>query len=86
MSGFVPINHQMSVSFENRAAADPPVNSSDDFSLHEQRRVCAFGSSHAGGANFALADGSARFLSEALPLETLQALCTRDSREVIGGY
>ena len=86
MSGFVPINHQTSVSFENRAAAEPPVNSSDDFYLHEQRRACAFGSSHPGGANFALADGSARFLSESLPLETLQAMCTRDSREVIGEY
>ncbi len=86
MSGFVPINQQMSVSYENRAAADPPVTSSGDFSLHQQRRVCAFGSSHAGGANFALADGSARFLSELLPLETLQALCTRDSAEVIEGY
>ncbi len=86
MSGFVPINHQMSVDFENRAQADPPVTSSRNFSLHQQRRVCAFGSSHPGGANFALADGSARFLSELLPLETLQALCTRDSREVIEGY
>ncbi|MEA1950692.1 MAG: DUF1559 domain-containing protein, partial [Planctomycetota bacterium] len=86
MSGFVAINHRMPVSFENRAAADPPINSSGDFYLHEQRRVCAFGSSHAGGANFALTDGSVRFLSEALPLETLQALCTRDAQEVVEGF
>ena len=86
MSGFVPINHQMSVNFENRAQADPPVNSSGDFDIHQQRRVCAFGSSHPGGANFAMADASVRFLSESFPLETLQGLCTRDSHEVLQGY
>lgn len=86
MSGFVPINYQMPVSFENRAAAEPPANSSNAFSLHQQRRTCAFGSNHAGGANFAMADGSVRFLSESLPLQTLQSLCTRDSQEVIEGY
>ena len=86
MSGFVPINYCMPVSYENRAAGDPSINSSNDFYLHEQRRVCAFGSNHPGGANFAMADGSVRFLSESLPLETLQALCTRDSAEVVEGY
>ncbi|MBN2291846.1 MAG: DUF1559 domain-containing protein [Pirellulales bacterium] len=86
MSGFVPINYHMPVGFENRAAADPPINSSRDFYPHEQQRICAFGSSHAGGANFALADGSVRFLSDELPLETLQALCTRDAQEVIEGF
>jgi len=86
MSGFVPINYVMPVDFDHRHQAQPPVSSSRDFYLYEQRRTCAFGSSHPGGANFAFADGSVRFLDESLPLDTLQALCTRDAKELIDGY
>jgi prepilin-type N-terminal cleavage/methylation domain-containing protein/prepilin-type processing-associated H-X9-DG protein len=46
-------------------------------------RACAFGSGHPGGANFAFADGSVRFLSERTALPILQALGTRGGGEVI---
>jgi prepilin-type N-terminal cleavage/methylation domain-containing protein/prepilin-type processing-associated H-X9-DG protein len=48
-------------------------------------RLCPFGSGHPGGANFAFADGTVRFVSESIPLATLQALSTRRGGEVISG-
>jgi prepilin-type N-terminal cleavage/methylation domain-containing protein/prepilin-type processing-associated H-X9-DG protein len=48
-------------------------------------RAGAFGSGHGQGANFALADGSVRFLSDSTPLPTLQALSTIAGCEVVSG-
>ena len=41
-------------------------------------------SSHVGGAQCAMADGSARFLKETIDVRILAALCTRAGREAIG--
>jgi prepilin-type N-terminal cleavage/methylation domain-containing protein/prepilin-type processing-associated H-X9-DG protein len=49
-------------------------------------RLSAFGSGHAGGANFAFADGHVLFLSESMSLQILQALSTRRGGEVVGDY
>jgi prepilin-type processing-associated H-X9-DG protein len=60
----------------------PPGSSDADWQW-EDDRLCAFGSGHAGGANFAFADGSARFVSDSIAFSTLQALATRAGGEVV---
>jgi prepilin-type processing-associated H-X9-DG protein len=46
-----------------------------------------FGSQHGGGtgANFAFADGSIKFISKTIDMDTYRALSTRAANEVITG-
>jgi prepilin-type processing-associated H-X9-DG protein len=67
----VPINYRVPAGGDLSALSD---------------RLCAFGSGHSGGANFAFADGHVRFLSDSIPLSILQALSKRSDGEVVGDY
>jgi prepilin-type N-terminal cleavage/methylation domain-containing protein/prepilin-type processing-associated H-X9-DG protein len=69
LSAAAPINYRV-----------PPESGPNNWSW-EDNRLCAYGSEHPGGANFALADGSARFIADSIMLETLQALSTRAGEE-----
>jgi prepilin-type N-terminal cleavage/methylation domain-containing protein/prepilin-type processing-associated H-X9-DG protein len=71
LSSAVPINYQV-----------PPETSVGDGAVADDR-MCAFGSLHPGGANFALVDGSVRFVSDQTPVDILQALSTRAGGEAV---
>ena len=49
-------------------------------------RICAWGSGHINGANFALGDGSVRFITNGISQTTLASLSTRSGGEVNPDY
>lgn len=65
------------------AAANPPDRLSIARYELSFKRLTAYGSQHPGGCNLALCDGSVRFVSEALSLSSLTALCTKAGGEAI---
>src|SRR5262249_6612368 len=73
-----------SVTLHTAAPINYRMPSGGDLSALTDRK-CAFGSGHMHGANFAFPDGPVRFVSESMPLATLQALSTRYSGEVASG-
>lgn len=71
-STFVPINYKT------------PATAAQNFA-NVNLRMSAFGSGHPAGANFALSDGSTRFVTQTIDMVTYQALSTKQGREVIAG-
>ena len=62
--------------------ADAQTASAAQKSDYVNRALLNYRSLHTGGANFAMADGSVRFVSEQTPLDILKALQTRAKGEV----
>jgi prepilin-type N-terminal cleavage/methylation domain-containing protein/prepilin-type processing-associated H-X9-DG protein len=49
----------------------------------EEQRICAFGSNHVGGANFAMADGSVRFIQDSISMTLLERLAARNDGQAL---
>jgi prepilin-type N-terminal cleavage/methylation domain-containing protein/prepilin-type processing-associated H-X9-DG protein len=86
LSAFAPINFKVPAPYAQRASMVPPVSDFNTYSYYYDRRLCAFGSLHTGGANFALGDGSVHFLADSLPPAMLQALCVRNDGTVVPSF
>ncbi len=71
----VPLNYRVPAS-----APTSPIGAAFD---EVDRRLSAFGSGHASGANFVLADGSVHFVSNNIDFVIYQAMSTRQNYEVV---
>jgi prepilin-type processing-associated H-X9-DG protein len=60
----------------------PPVSDYNSYLYYNDRKVCGFSSLHPGGANFALGDGSIRFISQTISQVNLERLCIRSDGQV----
>jgi prepilin-type processing-associated H-X9-DG protein len=83
LSSFVKINYQLPFNYANRKEYDPPITSTSVYKEYADMRLCAFGSRHPFGANFAFADGATIFIKDDIELEMLQALTTRAGKEIL---
>jgi prepilin-type N-terminal cleavage/methylation domain-containing protein len=83
LSAYAPINFRVPAPFSLGGSMSPPATSFNSYLYYNERRVCAFGSLHPNGANFTLADGSTRFISDRLNLVLLQRLCVRLDGETV---
>jgi prepilin-type N-terminal cleavage/methylation domain-containing protein/prepilin-type processing-associated H-X9-DG protein len=86
LSAYAPISYRVPAPYGQGDQMMPPVTDYNSYLYYNDRRLCAFGSGHPGGANFALADGSVRFIQESLPEVTLQQLCVRNDGSVVDSF
>jgi hypothetical protein len=66
--------------------AAPGMNPPATNCSNNVERRFQFSSLHSGGCQFALADGSARFVSETIDLDVYRAILTRSGGEAVGSF
>ena len=66
-----------------RTGSNPPLPDITDASIDPNQADGRFGSSHTGGLNVCLADGSVRFIRYSIPSTTFRNLCIRNDGAVI---
>jgi prepilin-type N-terminal cleavage/methylation domain-containing protein/prepilin-type processing-associated H-X9-DG protein len=86
MSAYSPINFRMAYGPANGASNVPPVVNDGTFQYYVDYRICSWGSEHPGGANFALVDGSVRFIGDDLSQQLLESLSTRAGGEIFDPF
>ncbi len=83
LSAYAPINFRVPAHFSSGGSMVPPASDFSSYQYYNDRRVSAYGSQHPGGANFALADGSVRFIAQTISLPMLQRAAVRDDNQVV---
>ncbi len=83
LSAYARINFRVPLPFDQGASMVPPATDWNSYQYYNERRMCAYGSSHPGGANFVLCDGSTRFVSESISELTLNYLSIRSDGQVL---
>ena len=80
-STYAPINYVVPVGYGSPGATG--LSATTFTTTYEYPRINAFGSLHPGGANFAMVDGSVRFIKQSIAMPTYHGLGTRAGGEVI---
>ena len=80
-STYSPINYLVPIAYGSPGATG--LSATTFTTTYEYPRINAFGSLHPGGANFAMVDGSVRFIKQSIAMPTYHGLGTRAGGEVI---
>jgi prepilin-type N-terminal cleavage/methylation domain-containing protein/prepilin-type processing-associated H-X9-DG protein len=80
-STYSPINYVVPIAYGSPGATG--LSAATFTTTYEYPRINAFGSLHPGGANFAMVDGSVRFIKQSIAMPTYHGLGTRAGGEVI---
>lgn len=85
LSSYSRINYRMPFGFANRPGSMGSATAFDN-AVETISRLNSFGSQHTDGAQFAMVDGSVRFLSDSLDQTVFRGVSTRGGGETIGEF